>query len=115
MTKLTTPTGKEILIVDLPEGAYLPKYETEKLIGLVYYIGKKLHPVSLPPGDWHLSGKLSEVTEEQAKQLVQEPILSFYRNYTSYMSVRTAVESFHSWLKSIGITEFENKYLLIKK
>lgn len=124
MTQLTTPTGKEILIVELPEGA--EHYHLNKVcedFGVIrYWINKVLQPdIELTPCVWNAGDpviKLSDVTEEQARELVEAAAFPkghyLYYLYPAYTS-STAVESFHSWLKSIGITLTGNEYLLIKK
>lgn len=66
--------------------------------------------------------KLSEITEKQASDIVDDPVKFFnptnpycaedvvYINYTSGTGFWTAIESLHSLFKSKGIYLFENPY-----
>lgn len=67
--------------------------------------------------------KLSEITEEQASDIVDEPVKFFnptnpycvedvvYIDYTSREGFWTAIESLHSLLESKGVHLFKNPYI----
>ena len=55
---------------------------------------------------------VSEITEEQASNIVESNIAGRFLSYDSlYENYRNSIESLHSLLKSKGITELNNKYI----
>lgn len=76
----------------------------------------------IPYGSYMNRIKLSEITEDQASEIVDEPVKFFnptnpycvedvvYINYNSGKGFWTAIESLHSLLESKGIHLFKNPY-----
>lgn len=95
--KITTSKG-EFLVVDGNDYRY-PHYMFTKF-GLRYAV-------------------ISEITEEQASEIVDEDNDYGVRIFQNYQTTSmqyfdeqiTAIESLHSLLKSKGITELNNKYI----
>lgn len=124
MKQLTILSGR-CLVVEMPEGAKLRGLQKLQPNGLIY-ADPCGHDVllDLPPGNWRIIGMLSEVTEEQAEQIVgfgdadpsgdrfvvghrlfdkeqEEPFL-FWRDVTALESLDSAILA-ENWY-------FENPY-----
>lgn len=111
MTTITTPTAS-ILCVEVPES-----YKGQPTIHNDYlFLTGMSNPdrIKLPSGSWEIVGMSDELTEEQAKGIV-EIVIGGYRDYehsgyTWYF--KTALKSFDSLLRYHGIT---TKVLVLKK
>ena len=74
-------------------------------------------PVIIPPGSYTIIGRASELTEEQAKEVVEKEDKGFmywYLDYDSpfnFCTLRSAIESISSFCRSIG-AEPENVLIL---
>jgi hypothetical protein len=101
-----------LLIVDVPEGAYNPwmmechAYEGQSKLG--YYVkGKSFdgmawsESIELPPGSW----TIVEQTEEGAAKIMpskpHEDQL-FYTHDNTPETFETAIDALHSWIRSMG-------------
>jgi hypothetical protein len=99
-----------LLIVDVPEGAYNPwmmechAYEGQSKLG--YYVkGKSFdgmawsESIELPPGSW----TIVEQTEEGAAKIVERWDSGKFTDYERFLArVDTALASLHSWIRSQG-------------
>ena len=106
----------ELLFVVLPKGAYDVKIS--QLIGDRQKIRTRNESMPLPQGNWQLIGKLSEVSEEVAKGLVERcdcegPCID-YKDYSKHWSCDTAIESLTSIATHLGMELTDNIYLLKK-
>ena len=96
-TKIITSLKKELLLVELPENGYYEEYRdgievrdflTDEVLTLTNYT---------------LLGKLDEIREEDAEELVEPFDLSYYVDYNHPSRgayTITALDSFHSALES---------------
>lgn len=125
MQKEIQLTDKTLLVVGLPKVLYveLEKTNNTKLLGLkenrqCYFCEE------LPKGDWQLLGIYPELTEEQAKMVVESHEIPFlehtfcYPDYsvygkTGFKAFDTALESFQSLMERENITGFEKYAILI--
>lgn len=79
--------------------------------------GKFLLVDAIKKPNIHTGIKLSEITEEEASEIVDYSILkNMYASYnygvcTNSYVYKSAIESLHSLLKSKGITDLSNKYI----
>jgi hypothetical protein len=98
------------IAVDVPEGSWnYELYEEAKIrfIGYSHSFHKgraKQSFVELSPGSWSILGRGSEISEAQAELVC--PIdegLAMYHAHMNYGPQSTALESFHSLLKSKNI------------
>lgn len=119
---LSLNTGTvDILLVDLPNEAS-EIYQSSAVRNLFYYsIGEDAFtftlPPIMPPDNYKEIGWSDELTEEQAKGLVQKDEFiikqTFYMDYQNRKKWLTdALESWHSFLSANNITE--RKYILVK-
>ena len=117
----------ELLFVVLPKGAYDVKIS--QLIGDRQKIRTRNESMPLPQGNWQLIGKLSEVSEEVAKGLVESctiqqidldmnkigesetKSLDYSRKYPVH-SLPTALESLTSIATHLGMELTDNIYIL---
>lgn len=111
MRQISLLQGKALL-VELPEGAKMQGLQTTSPNAIVY-ADTHGHSVilDLPPGNWRIIGMLSEVTEEQAKGIVDDvsfkyPYL-FKRKFEDYSCESendhdTALESLESAILAEG-------------
>lgn len=63
------------------------------------------HFIDIPEGSWQIISLASEMTEEKAKLIMEKNILGLYANYVYKhidFSFVNALDSFTSWLKSLG-------------
>lgn len=89
------------------EGPFVSPYQ-DGILGYWRYNGHLAVKVKIPKGNWQLIGKLSELTEEQAKGLVESIEIPFapdeicYPDYsvTGFKGLDTALESFHSAIEA---------------
>lgn len=111
-TKL--PNGYEAVVV--PDGATEFFFWNEKLCTNETYSGIFIKPI---PGNYTIIAKASEIKEEQAREIVEGyGIDNGWRNYlvgSQYEELlkKTALESFHSLLKSKNLEA--EATLIIKK
>lgn len=77
--------------------------------------GRVIYNIEIPEG-YTLIGKLSEVSEEVAKGLVDEVIDGRYKNYTLLFTIwfRNAKASLNSIATNLGMELTDNIYLLKK-
>ncbi len=111
---MTTHTlnGKKVLIVEVPEGATfeLVPDDTYKM-----WDSDKMDILNLP-GEWTILGLVPSITDEVWRGLVEKIEPWHYKNYSSAIRYcDTPTESAHSWLRSIGVKDWENKLILIEK
>lgn len=117
----------ELLFVVLPKGAYDVKIS--QLIGDRQKIRTRNESMPLPQGNWQLIGKLSEVSEEVAKGLVDEDVLQetdldmlpiapptyHYWDYTTQHKLgrfTSAIPSLNSIATHLGMELTDNIYIL---
>lgn len=121
MTQINLPS-LTILCFDVPEGAtwfditiaqgVMPP-QLQYNFGALRF-GREY--IELPSGSWQILGRLDEITEEQAKGIVQSHTVygsELYRNYETNGFSVTAIESLHSTLKANQIDG--NPLLLIDR
>lgn len=112
-------TGKvDLIAVLLPEGAYnisvsylTPnKYLMFDVRNYGRYVPERdkfnRQTINLPPGNWKLIGSPFDVTEEEARELVDSWLDVGYQCYGEYEDlayVRTAIESWYSLLSHLQI------------
>ena len=110
--------ARTYLLVELPDGAkdlslvtnqstvpYSQSLNYEDPISFRGY--RNYCGVDLPQGNWTLHGKVKELTEEQAKGLVERVTVNDWKNYTDpsqYMdrSFKSTLESLASLLRKNG-------------
>lgn len=131
MTKIkqhTIQSGEMILMVSVPSNAYNIEIQFNHQLGytqdepykdgILRCIGAEL----LPTGNWHLIGLSDEITEGQARPLVDSISAAslgvFYKNYdiplmgnSPVFLLETALESFKSLMQSLGC---EGRYAVLK-
>lgn len=104
--------GKAV-VLELPVGAHgIHLSKDVVLYRLAFwvdaYMERKSHPLNawLPPGNWQILDRLSELTEEKAAGLVELPQYGHYFNYAyenpAHKWLRTARESLESAIRSQG-------------
>jgi len=109
-------TGKaDILLVKLADGARALGTEINEALDLtqLYYLSDFMGLrdirgcTDLPKGNWHLIGNPFELTEEQAKELVDgqtyNPLRITYKDYVNGYYQYSALESFGSLLAHLEI------------
>ena len=131
-TKIISTLKKELLIIELPEGTDMKdpiQILKNKGNHLVYskHNGHIISRNKLPDGEWTLLGKLDEIREEDAEELVEPFDFSYYVDYnhpsrgaytiTATESLLSALESEIYWnVNPIDIkgqtfsNEHENKW-----
>jgi len=82
-----------------------------------------LGSIDIPSGNWQIVSKLSDITEEQAREMV--PLIKrvygqSYYDYTvvfkvGFGYVGTAIQSIHSLIRSLGGNPQNNEYLILKE
>lgn len=115
MKTITILSGRA-MIVELPEGASDTTYPKIGIADLYFQKEGKHIPeesyisVPIPEGNWQIVGRLSEITEEQAEQLVEPNGNGDYRNYEgAWGGFATAIQSLESAIRAEGWM-FENPY-----
>lgn len=126
MQKEIQLTDKTLLVVSVPEGARSFKvcsFANDGSKELFYNSTFMGFPnvrgfTNLGKFDWQLLGIYPELTEEQAKMVVDLPQYEHYFNYSyknaAFKWLRTAKESFQSLMERENITGFEKYAILIK-
>ena len=117
----TFKTSKaELLFLDLPKDAMsvnIPDYKKAymKFHALAYRIGARANFIEIPVG-YALISKLSETTENVAKELVDEIFEGRYKNYANDYPVwfHYATDSLNSIAHHLGLNLENNIYLLKK-
>ena len=99
--KQYTLNGHELLVVDKPEGATDFKVSLNDLLYCELFNKEPHSAARLPPGTWKILS-----TEEDWKDVVDREGYIFY-DYELFRGhlqnyVDTALESSHSWLRSLG-------------
>ena len=121
----------ELLFVSLPKGIGTVLVDRNQLMEQYSTVTnkKKGIAIELPQGNWQLIGKLSEVSEEVAKRLVDddeiyecyfsgfEKWIDIYKDYNNsepmpYGVVFTAIESLTSIATHLGMELTDNIYIL---
>ena len=104
----------ELLFVVLPKGAYDVKIS--QLIGDRQKIRTRNESMPLPQGNWQLIGKLSEVSEEVAKGLVDDIEFENTDYYMDYKIMKfgfiKAIPSLTSIATQLGMELTDNIYIL---
>lgn len=106
--KINTTKG-EILAVQVPEGASVISLNVAMDI-LSYSINGIPNLIDLPSNNWQLIAPLSEVTEDQAKMMVDDISIGMYVDYTvnaefgKKRRFDTALDSFKSLMKANEVT-----------
>lgn len=114
----TFKTSKaEILFVVLPKDAY--DVRCLPLMNVLSFGSFTIKSISLPHGNWQLIGKLSEIKEDVARELVDRcncngPCID-YKDYSKHSSCDTATESLNSLATHLDFNLNDNIYILTKK
>lgn len=116
-----------VLVVQVPEDliSYTTRtYAMHKgLMAIIYNTPPRVEfdkEIILPRGQWQILSLLKDITEEQARSIVErfydfDGIPGFY-NYPDKKTVWSkATESLHSLLTSHGVDTKQNQILLIKE
>lgn len=75
-----------------------------------------LGSIDFPQGNWQIVSKLSDITEEQAREMVKGPYQSCYFDYRQdYYYWETAIESLQTKVESKGGDPHNNEYLVLKE
>lgn len=103
------------LVVELPEGAIEPRITQPFGIYLTVNDRFGFNRIKLPPGNWRIIGMLSEVTEEQAFNIVQSFKFKGGYLYNNYITgnrdtTDTALESLESAILVEGYYLDKNPY-----
>ena len=97
-------------------------FETINDLEIVYgdvIFGKEYEYIKLV-GDWQLLGIYPELTEEQAKMVVEANEIDEYKSYKEHFTnpyffgYKTALESFQSLMERENITGYDKYAILIK-
>ena len=127
MQKEIQLTDKTLLVVGLPNEAsnIVVDGNGSSTVRLSFY-DKGWDWIKLPKGDWQLLGIYPELTEEQAKMVVESHEIPFlehtfcYPDYsvygkTGFKAFDTALESFQSLMERENITGFDKYAILYKE
>lgn len=116
LTKIIeTPKAKILVVGGLPEDAMIKQAVRGKLnIQVNSFTDITIYKYNIPPGNWQLLGKLNEITEDVANELVDNPNENGdYCDYVydpdeSYWQTETAKESLLSLVEAN--VKMKNKY-----
>lgn len=111
--------GREYLLIPIPEGDFeLIRNQDNPNIQQIQlptdlFRGhlQNYESFDLPPGNWSIVGKASELSEQQASELVErheyihDNNACYYHNYDLPFGLPTAKESLSSLLSSLGMGE----------
>ena len=121
--KQTNWDGKEMLLVEVPEGAYC--IDVKRSYGkwmLEYFFDGDDFACNVLPGYWQFAfaSPLSPTEQEAGEWVDSFPYLDIYKDYTALengyeYNLDNAIESLHSRIKSEGFTHPERVVLLTKK
>lgn len=124
----TTLNGREILLVEVPEGSEIEKFITkgddirpsfisyEEVDDDGNIIGGSWNYVDLPSGNWKLLGLSSEITEEIAARIMPKAVDAYLLYGTSHWDDCTdyAVVALRSFLQANGFSP-STTVILIKE
>ena len=121
MQKEIQLTDKTLLVVGLPKDAtnLVVDGNGRSTVRLSFYKnGWGWDCISIPKSDWKLVGIYPELTEEQAKMVVDLPQYEHYFNYNyqypAHKWLQTAKESSQSLMERENITGYDKYAILIK-
>lgn len=126
-----THNGQRWLFVEVPKDAHsvvvYPEHTEMEEAGLLsftanqtderskFYNSDLLYGIDLPSGNWQIVSKLSELTEEQAREIVETAKPTYFKDYciaTRFYSSPT--QSLDSLIRSLG-GDTNNEYLILKE
>ena len=115
MLRVVETANRMVGIVTPPEGSqmlyHLGGHKDAR------YLQFTVPSIWLPPGNWQLLGRASEITEEQSKEIVEVHVNSNGKGFKHYWQNRgfvprgfnsihkTALSSFRSWCTLHGVKE----------
>lgn len=123
----TLQSGERILLVSVPPCIHLQHevtihepiqnfihYYTGIEDDLGHYHNLEAHDIELPQGNWQLIVLSDEITEEHAAAIVDISFNSprMYKDYIDNLPGFTAIESFKSFMQSLGC---EGRYAVLRE
>lgn len=123
-TVLTTPSGQEILVQEVPSNTYACEiYEGKLIAKRGFEFSQQWDDHKLPEGNWQ-GKRLGDYTEDECKEFVEtthmynkHQVASYkYRSYIDgFVGFKTAKYSFYSFLESKGIDTQNNPFIAINR
>lgn len=118
----TFKAKKELMFVVLPKGAYdVEVVDNGTMIVWENSFDENCDYIFFPQRNWQLVGKLSGVSEEVARELVDECTANhhssaskWYKSYTDNMCHQTAILALYNIAHHLGLNLENNIYLLKK-